>query len=68
MQTKNLPGSSSEYWDEADKQAIVVRDEAAPTQFVRRGRYAVSIDTPYELAIALDWERFDVVDGFIVVK
>lgn len=70
MQKKitQLPSSDDEYWEGSDMQRITIEKQSAPTKFKREGRYAISVGTPYDLSLALDWERFDIVDGVIVVK
>lgn len=64
----SLPPSDDPYWEDADVQRIEKGLGEEPKQWVREGNYAKAIGTPYDLSVALDWNRFDIVDGVIVVK
>lgn len=65
---KNLPKSSDEFWDGSEKEMSNVGESGVPNKWIRKGMYAVSLNTPYELSIALDWEIYDIIDGIIVRK
>lgn len=64
----DLPPTKSEFWDGAETKMSTPQSAPAPQKWVRRGRFAISLDTPYELAVALDWDRMEIVEGMIVIK
>lgn len=69
MPKKNLPSSKHEMWKGAKRESVVdVVSAPKPVNWIRKGMYAEAVGTPYELSIAIDWDKFEIVDGIIVRK
>jgi len=69
---KDLPSSEDEFWIDSNKQTVDTSKLPVPevhnSNVKRRGGYAVFAIDGAEVAVGIDWDKFDIRGGSLIKR